>query len=176
MKQSDLNFLHSTIAKIAYTQEEALRILRFMREYLEEYFFSKPDLTIESFLSSHTISERDKELLSSLGQIFFVNFTRVNFYQILKDLRIQIEKDPIVTVYVPVGIDEENTKKLALWFKENLSPSALMDLKVDDKLVAGISFVWNGIKHEYSFKMLFDRKKEEILKMVEKIGNKNKSI
>ena len=158
-----MTMLHTAIAKIAYTEEEALRILRLMREYLEEYFFSKPDLSIPSFISSHAISGRDKELLSSLGQIFFVNFTRNNFYELLKDLKGQIEKDPIVTVYVPIGMDQENTKKIALWFKDNLSPGALMDLKIDDKLVGGISFVWKGVKHEYSFKMLFDKKKEEIL-------------
>lgn len=159
----NVDISHKAVSQITYTQEEAFRLLRLIREYLEEYFFSKPDLILSSFISSHTLSSRDKELLTILPSDFFTHFSRNSFYEILKDLRTQIEKDPIVTVYVPVGIAPDDTKKLALWFKENLDPAALMDLKIDDKLVGGISFVWKGIKHEYSFKMLFEKKKEEIL-------------
>jgi F0F1-type ATP synthase delta subunit len=71
-----------------------------------------------------------------------------------------------------VTIDINDREKLGKWFKDNLSPTALLDLKVDEKLIGGISFVWKGIKHEYSFKKMVQKKKDQILEIMDTIGNK----
>jgi len=83
----------------------------------------------------------------------------------------EVEKRPLLTLYVPTVLPPKEVENLGRWARENIRDGLFIDLHVDASVVGGCSFVWNGVHHDYSLKYYFEQNRNEIKHLVRSFDN-----
>lgn len=158
----------------SYTKADIKRRLRLLREYLEMCFYT-PDANtpLTEFLKKKYASVEDMKIIGSWGKDFLGTFNKANLYTTLNKLIEDIDKLPVICLYLPYEPGKEDKEKFGNILREKFGKSLIMDVKRDEKIFAGCALVKNGVYHDYSLRAYLERHKDKIEGVVDKYLEKN---
>ena len=136
--------IEQIILNNTYTKSDFLKRLTIIREYLEAKFFTDSQLSFSDFLDKLKVSLYEREALIRFDDSFFGLFTKDNLYQLIKGLTENLKSLPLLTLYTPVMLDDLQLDELGKWFRQNLNPELIMDIRINPLLVSGCAYVWKG--------------------------------
>lgn len=70
-----------------------------------------------------------------------------------------IEKLPLVIITLAVSLTKEEIRRLGQWFRQNIDPQILLDLRRDAKILGGCQLIWQGMEGDFSLKRKFQEGK-----------------
>lgn len=163
----DVNQIQQIILQKTYTKSDYIKRVSILREYLETKFFKDGSLGFPRFLETINISENDRETLLVLDEHFFNLFTKDNLYLIINGLTESLKALPILTLYLAVNLDDSQINLLGRWFRQNLNPELIMEIRCNPTLVTGCAYAWNNHYKDLSLHFLLAQKEELINKIIE---------
>lgn len=167
--QQILNFiLQNTFTKACFLKRLAL-----LRGYLEAKYYKKADLDIESYLNTGQVNGHDRLAVITWKNQFIHNFTAQNSYQIINKLTENLNRLPIITLYLAVIISDNDIDKIGGWFRNILKTQVLLDINLNPNLVAGCAFVYNGKYYDYSLRNLISSRKDQISRILQNYASNN---
>ena len=72
--------------------------------------------------------------------------------------------------YIPMLFGAQEYKRLGAWFREQVSPRMVLDIKIDPSVAGGCAFVWKGIYHDFSFKNFMSKHEAELKEAIRIYG------
>lgn len=145
-----------------FTQQQLVRRVRLLKEYVEGELFQSEPINLNSLTSNSS----DINWLKSLPTDFFRLFTKQDATRLIEQLeRFGTDQKPLL-IYVPFEMPEDEIPKLGSWLRSNYGNTFLYELKYDPSLLAGCSLVWGGLHKDYSAKKSIEDHKEEIIKEI----------
>jgi hypothetical protein len=162
----DQHELQNILLETTYTKTDYLRRVRIIREYLEERFFKGNDLRFPDYLGLIKASQHDREAFSMWNDEIMRFFTKDNVYTLINSLAENIKVLPVLTVYLPVNLDDYQIDELGKWFRKSLSPILIMDIHCNPAIISGCAYVWNGKYHDFSLHKLIDIKQDIVNRII----------
>lgn len=159
--------IQNIILKKTYTKSDYIRRVNQIRAYLEARFYKNYLKSFSDYLFEQLVPLHDHDAIGHLDEHFFNLFTQDNFYPLLNSLTESIKSIPVLTLYLPVIIDNSLIAKLCLWFRANLHPELIMEVHCNPNLVAGAAYVWNNQYHDLSLRNFFSVDDTLITKIVD---------
>ena len=155
------------ILKTTYTTTDLIRQINTFREFLEYKFFtSKENVRFDDFAIEKFIPSSDTMIISKWDETFGSSFTKINVYKILDKVKSLLQNVPVITVYLPYTPDENEILTLIRWFKKNVHPQVLIDLRKNEALVLGCAFAWKGIYHDFSLHYFLEKNRNALLNLI----------
>jgi hypothetical protein len=168
--------LFTALLIITYTKPDMLRRLRMIREYMEYKFFSnRENANLDGYLRDNAIVGPDAAALMSLGEEFFLAFTKANAYAYINALVDRVNLYPVMTVYIPFDPTYDDVVKLGVWFRDEVDKTIIMELHVEPRLLGGCAFSYKGIYKEYSLMYYLKKKRQDISQMLNGYVNASQS-
>ena len=159
--------IQSIILVKTYTKTDYLRRVTLIREYLENRFFKDESLQFSDYLVKNQISQHDRDALSHFDDHFFNLFTRDNLYLLINGLIETMKVLPVLTLYLAVILDEYQLDELGVWFRHNLNPELIIDVRCNPTLVSGCAYVWNNRYKDLSLHFFLSQKQAIINKIID---------
>lgn len=180
--------LTELILTTSTTKKQAKRRMAMLRGFINFLLFTgNADLPINEAMKEYSKSvSRDNQIswISSLDASLLQDMAPDNAPAFFADLEAGIDQVKTVVLYVPTDIDEDPTQaltpvgsnqpsaqeqqlaidSLGAWFKKNLGPQTLFEIKYDSELIGGCALSYKGTYKDYSLKVRIDENKTEILK------------
>lgn len=63
-----------------------------------------------------------------------------------------ISQLPTAVVTLAVSLPKEEVSRLGQWFRQNIGPKILLDLRQDKKIVGGCQVIWQGLEGDFSLR------------------------
>ncbi len=153
----------SIILKDTYSLSQLKHRLRVLKNNLLQTFFGETHLEGGPGLLPGELSPEDLNWLKSLSPQFYQNFTKDNVYQIFSDLDSSSLKLDTLTLYLSFEPDDITLSQIGSFArKTSNSPSLLLDIKLDPRLIAGTALSWKGVYRDYSLRAQLATKKQEL--------------
>lgn len=159
--------LQDIVLSTTFTKADYLRRVRTLREFLEQRFFSGLDISFPDYLAKINSSQHERETLVNWTEEFFSYFTPDNLYKLIESLKEGLKLLPVVVFYSAVILDDYQVDELGKWFRLNLSPILILDMRCSPGIISGCAYVWTGKYHDLSLHHLFSNKQEIIAKIIE---------
>ena len=150
-----------------YTKPDYIRRLTLIREYLESRFFAENKINFSDYLVNVKALQIDREALSVLDEHFFHLFTKDNVYLLINGLTESLKVLPTLTLYLAVMLDDYQIIELGKWFRQNLNPELIIDVRCNPTLVSGCSYVWNNRYKDLSLHYFLSKKQELINRILD---------
>jgi|SRR3989338_9073039 len=163
----EIRQIQNIILQKTYTKTDYLRRVTFIREYLENKMYKNPDFNFLDFLTQKNVSRSDRDALSNLDGNFFNLFTVDNLYLIINGLTDLLKALPVLTLYLAVILDDDQMDQLGIWFRKNLNPELIIDMRINPGLVSGCAYVWNNQYKDLSFHNFISQKQSLINKIID---------
>ena len=144
-----------------------------MREYLEQKYFAKNDISFSDFLAEKKATQRDRDTMLSFMDELLKFFTKDNTYFLINGLLESMKSLPILTVYLAIILDDYQIDELGKWFRENLHPELIMEVHCNPALVSGCAYIWKGKYHDFSLHYFISKKQEIINKIIQAYATEN---
>ena len=74
---------------------------------------------------------------------------------------------PVLTLYLAVILDDDQMDQLGIWFRKNLNPELIIDMRINPGLVSGCAYVWNNQYKDLSFHNFISQKQSLINKIID---------
>lgn len=143
------------ILENTFTLSRLKHRLHALREYVSHQIFAKGETS--------GIETADLKWLNSLGNPFFLNFSRDNFDGIFKNLEDYLKNCRPLIIYLAFEPTEELLQTIGLYLRKNFTKYPIFDAKVDPELIAGAALSFNGVYKDYSLRVKINNEKEKIL-------------
>ena len=163
----DVRQIQAIILTKTYTKTDYLRRVTMIREYLERRIFKEPSLKFSDYLNQVVASQHDLEAFSHLDEHFFQLFTRDNLYLLINGLLDSLKTLPVLTLYLAIILDEIQMDELGVWFRQNLNPELIIDVRCNPTLVSGCAYVWNNRYKDLSLHNFLSQKQAIINKIID---------
>ncbi|MBI2597077.1 F0F1 ATP synthase subunit delta [Candidatus Daviesbacteria bacterium] len=128
--------------------------LSILKSYLLQTFFGGPQ---------PALNPKDEAFLKALPESFLKQFNAGNVYKLFKEMEDQINKLPVLIIYLTFETDDESLAQIGQFIRKNLSSPVILDTKYDPGLIAGAALAWKGVYRDYSLRAKLEEKKGEIL-------------
>ncbi|KKS46225.1 MAG: hypothetical protein UY07_C0014G0010 [Parcubacteria group bacterium GW2011_GWA1_47_8] len=167
--------LLDVILKNTYIKSDLFRRVGLLKESLEHTFFSghphdaSQDLFREFLREKGVEGSEDANMILEWGDIAG-GFTDGNIHERLANLDAEIKEIPTIIVYIPMLFGAQEYKRLGAWFREQVSPRMVLDIKIDPSVAGGCAFVWKGIYHDFSFKNFMSKHEAELKEAIRIYG------
>lgn len=165
--------LFTTILHNTYTKTDYLRRLRILREFFEQKYYVKGDLSISKYLENHQINQTDQQVIKSWGNNFFSSFKQNNLSQLFNKFTGKIKAIPILTMYLAFIPQDNQVREISEWLRQELKTSLLIDFRINPSLTTGCAFVWKGKYHDFSLKYFLSKNKEIITSLINEYASRN---
>lgn len=152
-----MNKIAEQLLALCYTQTEAARALRTIKDYLNHQFFSPG-------AAKPSLDKEQTDLINKLGGAFFAAFKIDKLAPQLSQLEKMIEQAELVTIYIPFEMPPTEVQRLGEWIKSNLGEQSLLDLKFDSSLIGGCALSLKGVYKDYSLKAELKDNHEAVMK------------
>lgn len=146
----------TVILQDTYTLSQLKHKVKLLKNYLTHNFF-----TTGTNLKDAGVA--DLTWLKSLNHTFYQNFTKDNINIVFADLESQLNKLPILNIYLTFEPDQSTISSIGARSRKLFGSTLLLDIKFDPSLIAGAALVWKGIYKDYSLRAKIEEKKTEIL-------------
>lgn len=145
--------------------------LNLLKGFLEYQFFSPHENTnliylLNQYFTLKRESRDDFNALVSWDNEFFNSFDQKNLYRNFNKISQEVLDLPTVTVYLPFRPSIYEIPRLGGWFRKNVSPKAIMDVKSDKSLIGGCALIWKGIYRDFSLRFYIEKNKVKLTKVV----------
>lgn len=70
-----------------------------------------------------------------------------------------IEKLSVVIIILAVSLSKEEIRRLGRWFRQNVDPQILLEIRRDKKIVGGCRLIWRGFEGDFSLQKKFKESK-----------------
>lgn len=151
-----MNNLISIFLNNTFTTSDIKRRLLILKAFIYSKFFG-------STFTQSDFNQDDLKWLQTLGDQFFVNFTKTNSTFELEKLGEDLKKIPVLTIYIPFETPEAESQRLGTWLKTNIEPSVIFETRIDPDLIGGSALSWKGIYKDYSLRQTLSERRSEIL-------------
>ncbi len=166
--------LIASLLSTTYTKADLYYKTELIKEFLEHVFFkegeTRKDINMEhfkDFLQNKNIDEHISRILPEIVDFtIFKTVTSQTLYGIIINAKGYIETLHTTTLYVPVVFSREEIKKIGEWFRNTISKTTMLSIRVDPLVVGGCAFVWNGTYYNFSFHYFIQKKHKEFLSLV----------
>lgn len=138
----------------SYYKGQITRRFNTLKGLLQNKFFNSP-------LSQ--INPEDSAWLSSLGEDFLKNFTKLNVYSALTKLEKDIKSLLTLTIYIPFEMPEGEKDKLGSYLRENFKKELIFEIKLDPNLIGGAAISWKGVYKDYSLRSRIEQNHDRVL-------------
>ena len=143
------------ILKNTYSIAQLKHRLSLLKNHLlKTLFASKQELIL---------TESESNWLNSLPKDFLSQFNQNNIYKIFEDLEKQITSLKPLIIYLTFEPDDNTLSQIGEQARKVFGRIILLDIKYNPGLIAGASFVWNGLSRDYSLKAKVEERKIVIL-------------
>ena len=150
-----------------FTKSDYLRRVTYIREFLEGRFFKNNKGNFSDYLLQVKVSTHDREAISGLDEHFFNLFTKDNLYPVINSLVEELKPLPVLTLYLAVIVEDYLVDELGIWFRKNLHPELIMEVRCNPTLVSGCAYVWNNQYRDLSLHYFFKKREDLINKIIE---------
>lgn len=148
--------LLDTIMAGSFTQTQALKRLRDLKEFLVNKLFTSGSKELQ-------ILTTEDPWLSTLNPDFFSQFDKKNTYHLFEAAEKAIKKMSVLIIYVAVELPEAEIAKLGAALRQVYGKKFLLEIKLDPGLIGGASLVWNGVYRDYSIRKKITDNRQVIL-------------
>lgn len=162
-----MNELLHELLDSTYTKDNLHRKVMLLEEFFENYFFKEQvegslKDRFKHFLLEQSMGEYLRGSLLTLSDNFYGMFSADNFRNVLDDVREEEKNRPHITLYVATLLPPIEVEKLGKWARNNIAPGIFLNLQIDNNVIGGCAFAWNGVYHDYSLRYYIDKKRTEI--------------
>lgn len=70
-----------------------------------------------------------------------------------------IEKLPVVVITLATTLPKEDARRLKQWFRQNVDPQILLEIREDPKIIGGCQIIWQGVEGDFSLRRKFQENK-----------------
>jgi len=141
-----------------YTARKLQKRLRVLKGYLLSKLFNAPLSEAD-----HCELAEEKEWFESIDPVLLEQINKNTVYTLFTTLENKIKQVRLLTVYVAFEMPKDEITRLGRTLRHTYGVDFLFDIKFDPNIIAGASFVWQGVYKDYSIRSLIDQHKEEIL-------------
>ncbi len=161
-----------TIIANTYTRNSLAHRLDLAKGFLEYYFFQGHENRNLIYLLNEYINlkkeNRDEfNAMVAWSYPFFNQVNKSNFYGVLSRLETAMKALDGATIYLPIILPPYEHPKLCGWFRANVHPRFIIDLRFDRSLIGGCAIVYKGVYHNFSLRYFLERDKPAIKSVVE---------
>lgn len=150
----DTSALLKKMLENTYTQADMYRRLGILRQCVEYAVFTETDMTYEeecTLFLSKIDDQNDAAAIQRWGDDVFRAFTKKNISKVIHDLQEAVEALPLLKLYIPVALPEEEIAKTSHVCRKNFREGILLDVAVDPQVAGGCAFVWEDTHYDFSF-------------------------
>jgi len=140
-----------------YNQPDALKRLRLLKEKILTNIFGAQHKIEEE------ADENDSLWVNQAVTKIGISINKTNIYKVFEEAEKEIKKISPLVIFIPFDMPSPEITKLGEKLREDFGKNFLMDLKFDPNLIAGPSFVWKGVLHDYSVKQHIAQNRQTIL-------------
>ncbi len=148
------------ILKDTYTVSQLKRRVRMLQYYFQQKFFQSA--------INEAISPEDAAWFKTLPASFLNLFNKDNLSQIIAQLSSQINKMPVITVFLPFEASEGTLDQIGIKARSLFNPALVLDIKYNPSLTAGCAISWKGIYKDFSLHSRIEERKPAILESFKK--------
>lgn len=151
--------LFDIILNETYTQASLNRRLRALRSYLNLRLFSQESTSPKT----DNFDPDDLHWLISLGDVFYANFNKKNFDNLLTSWEKMIPNLPLLTIFIPFDMPGGEIIHMGELLRNRYGKGFLFDIKHDPELIAGCGLVWKGVYRDYSIRHRIEENRAKVL-------------
>lgn len=139
------NNLFNLIIQNSFTQIEALKKLRVLKEQLIRKIFG-------------TSPSSNSPISTELPGI-----NQDNVYKIFDGVEAKIKSITPLTIVIPFELPDSEIIKLGQKVRQEFGNNFLLEIKYDPILIAGPAFIWKGVYKDYSIHQQIAEKHQSVL-------------
>lgn len=167
--------LFDTISLKTSSKTSFLRRLTLLRLFFEKKYFTNSSPILSDFLKELNASPSDIAVLTNLPTQFYESFTLKNFYNLLKNLSEKLAKTSLITVYLPLIPNSDEIENLGTWFRQYEKTDCVIEVIENKNMVAGATYVRDGILHDYSLNYLLFKKRSMVSSLISQYAGQKQS-
>ncbi|MBP9749533.1 MAG: hypothetical protein KBD21_02290 [Candidatus Pacebacteria bacterium] len=156
----------SIILRNTYTTDDlSVRVVA-MRKYYDTLLYKKKNAATKVDLQDvmQNIDGDTTEAVSEwLHDFEKAALQPIVVYEALDTVEEEIVGLPTVTVYVPIRFSKIHVKRFGEWFRSNVQPNIMLNIRIDSSTAGGCSFVWQNVYHDFSFRYYAHKEHERIV-------------
>ena len=143
------------------TKREAVVFTQGLTQLSESLY--KTDFQLETSLLS-IFGLKKKDAFLKLLQVQKIQITNVDsIKEFVSKLIEYIQTLPVLSITIAFEPQRETLETIAQWFVNQLKTQLLLELTVDQRILAGATMSFKGKFLDYSIKSVFDKVTEEVL-------------
>lgn len=160
------NLLNTIIAN-TYTTDDLNTRLALLREFFEEQFFAQGAKQLQEFFAKREVGRKHQKAMLSWNREFYNIFNQENLYQNLEQLSDESNKLPRIALETALDLSDDPSEqgKLAHWFRQNIHPQILLQLKTDRQIIGGVKLVHGSNYADYSLRTKLKANRQRLRKL-----------
>lgn len=166
----------STILRNTYTNDDLISRLAVMRKFYATVLYGSTFSGRMNDLSlSDVIPESlDDHILRAVTE-WRDTFARDGIqplvvYEALDAVEEEITGLPSATLYLPIRFEQKHIELFGKWFRSNVQPNIMLNIRVDPATAGGCALVWNSVYYDFSFKYFVMKQREQIVKVFDSVS------
>jgi len=68
-----------------------------------------------------------------------------------------VEKLPLATITLAISLPKEEIPQLGQWFRREVDPQVLLEIKKDPQIIGGCQIIWQGFEGDFSLRRKFEK-------------------
>ena len=65
----------------------------------------------------------------------------------------------MIIITLAITLPKEETRRLEQWFRRNVDPQILLDIRKDPNIIGGCRIIWRGFEGDFSLRRKFQEGK-----------------
>ncbi len=58
----------------------------------------------------------------------------------------------MIIITLAITLPKEEVQRLEQWFRQNVDPQAVLDIRCDQKIIGGCQIIWRGFEGDFSLR------------------------
>lgn len=151
------------------TTDDLTERLSLLRGYYQTKLFGGADdqkMGIREYLKDRATTEEHIHALEEWERTFQrEQVTGKSVYDNFEVIQKELDALPTTTIYVPVKFPQKELQDMGEWFRREIQPNMMLEVKVDVSTVGGCAIVWGSVYHDISFRYFMRKKRAEVITM-----------
>jgi hypothetical protein len=172
-----LAFIEEKILRATYTKPQLIRRIRVLKDFLSFSLYEHPESRqnplqkqVDDYLALQQLAHsadsshfREREWLISLGQDFYNQITPALFTELCENFEKSLKNIQDFVLYIPTELPEKEQFLIGEWFKNNIDPKLIFEIRIDPDLVGGCVLSYKGMYRDYSLRSTLAQSRQVIL-------------
>ncbi len=161
----------SIILKNTYTGDDLVSRLALMRKYYESVLYSGEFsqqanmVPVQEVLRGPVDDNTLLALTEWRDEFAKIGIQPIVVYEALDAVEEEVTALPNATLYVPIRFKNEHIVTFGTWFRSNVQPNLMLNIRVDPATAGGCALVWNNVYYDFSFKYFVMKHRDMIVRV-----------